>query len=83
VSQFSKRARSDEGAREFHACMKPSRRVDEGFGCSSADVASERVSCRDDSDGLRCRLESCVVVVMGGTFDVRRSWAGQCHGSDN
>ena len=78
-----RRESSGEGKEGPHACMKPSKGADEGCGCSSADVASERVLCRVDRDGLRCRLESCVAAVMEPTFDVCRSCAGQSHGSVN
>jgi hypothetical protein len=69
-------------------CAKGLKGSDEGGGCSSAAVASERVSCREDSDGRRCRrslFESCVFVApIEGTCElVLRESAGQSHGSVN
>lgn len=78
-----RRESSGDGMEGPHACMRPSKGAEEGRGCSSADVASERVLCRVDRDGLRCRLESWVTAVMEPTFDVCRSCAGQSHGSVN
>ena len=63
--------------------MKPSKGADEGCGCNPADVASDRVLCRDDRDDLRCLLESCVLAVIDLTFDVRRICAGHSHGNVN
>lgn len=63
--------------------MKPSNGAGDDCGCSSADVASERVLCCVERDGRRCLLDSCVAAVMEPTFDVRRSCAGQSHGSVN
>lgn len=83
MSHDDKRARSGDGTRGPHACMKPSKGAGEDCGCSSADVASERVLCRDDRDGLRCLLESCVAAVIDLTFEVCRSCAGHSHGNVN
>ena len=69
-------------------CAKGSKESgEEGGGCSSADVARERVSCRMDSEEGRCRcrrLESCVFVEDAeGAYEVLRDNAGQSHGNVN
>lgn len=83
---------SHEGRRESsgacirgpQACEKELKGIDDGAGCSSAVVASDRVSCRGGSDGLRGRLASCVLVAdMKGALEVLRDRAGQSHGSVN
>jgi hypothetical protein len=71
-----------------HCCVKGLKGSDEGGGCSSAAVARERVSCREDSEDRRCRrglFESCVfVAAIEGKFELfRRESAGQSHGSVN
>lgn len=81
-----RRVSSGDCARDPHACMKPLKGDDEfGGGCRSVVVASDRVSCRGNTDvGGRCvRLESCDRVVSELMCELLRSCAGHSHGGVN
>lgn len=46
-------------------------------------MARERVFVLDENDGLRFRLESCVLALTGAVYELFLKSAGQSHGSVN